>query len=87
MSESDGMPVTSSYKCKRCKGLVISDIFICEGSYWMNGLRCVNCGWVKLEEKVVSHANKTKDRGVNKLDELQLYRTRSGRFINSSNSL
>ena len=69
--------ITSSCRCPKCKGLLIDDIFLCEASYWMGGLRCVNCGWVKLQEKVISYANQTKDRRVDKLDELQLYRTRS----------
>lgn len=53
-------------KCPRCQGLVISDIFLCESSYWVNGLRCLNCGWVKLQKKVIDYASQTKARGVDK---------------------
>ena len=62
--------------CPRCQGLVVGDTFLCETSYWINGLRCVNCGWVKLEEKAIYYAGQTKTRRVNELDELELYRTR-----------
>lgn len=63
-------------KCPRCKGLVVSDKVLSEFMYWVNMLRCVNCGWVKSEE-VTPYAVKTENRRTNKLDELQLYRTRS----------
>lgn len=64
-------------KCHRCNGLVVSDIFLCESSYWMGGLRCVNCGWIQLQEKVIGYANQTKARRNDELAELQLYRSRS----------
>lgn len=71
--------------CGKCKGLFVSDLFLCD-DYWINGIRCVNCGNVKLNEKVIIHANQTKDNRVNKLDELQLYRARSrGTKRNSHN--
>lgn len=74
MPGSDGMQTTSS--CPKCKGLWIPDIFLCD-NYWIDGIRCVNCGKVKLNEKAIIHANQTKGNRANKLDELQLYRTRS----------
>lgn len=77
MSKLDGTQITSSYRCPRCKGLVVNDLVLCETSYWLNGLRCVNCGWVKLPEKVADYAFKTRDRQSNKLDELELYKIRS----------
>lgn len=44
----DGMRVTSSCKCIRCKGFVVAEtIYSIED--WLsrvNQLRCVNCGWV-----------------------------------------
>jgi len=64
-------------KCPRCQGLVVEDKFLCEASYWMGGVRCVNCGWVHLKEKVIDYAFKEKAGRTNKLDELELYRTRS----------
>jgi hypothetical protein len=67
--------ITSSCKCPKCKGLIVDDVVLCEASYWMAVLRCINCGWVKLQEKV-SYANQTKDRRTNRMDELELYRTR-----------
>lgn len=74
-------------KCSRCKGLVISDTFLCETSYWMEGFRCVNCGWVRLNKEVKEYASQTKDNRVNKLDELELYRTRSRGVKRSSHSI
>lgn len=79
MSKSDGTLITSSCnRCLRCKGLLVSDIFLCDSTNWLRGLRCVNCGWVKIqEEEVKVYANKEKDRGTNKTDELELYKIRS----------
>ena len=74
-TQLENKPITSS--CPRCKGLVVDDAFLCETSYWIGGLRCVNCGWVKLQEKVINYAFKKKAGRVDKLDELELYRTRS----------
>jgi hypothetical protein len=33
--------------CIRCRGLLVVDYFysICG---WLKGIRCVNCGWVKM---------------------------------------
>lgn len=65
-------------RCPKCKGLLVDDLVLAENAYWLEGLRCINCGWVKLEEKVVNYANQTKDRRVNKrVDELELYKIRS----------
>lgn len=75
MKKLDGMPTTSSCKCTRCDGLLISDIVLSELMYWIHITRCVNCGWVKLRE-VSSNADTTKSRRTNKLDELELYRSR-----------
>lgn len=35
--------------CIRCKGLVVKDYvsFFC---IWIQQLRCLNCGWIKLED-------------------------------------
>ena len=74
MLESDGMQTISS--CPRCKGLIIKDKVLAESMYWVGMLRCINCGWIQLEE-VLPYAIKTENRRTNKLDELQLYRTRS----------
>lgn len=62
--------------CPRCKGLVVNDNVLAENAYWLDSLRCVNCGWVKLEEKVIKYAYQAKDRRTNRMDELELYRTR-----------
>jgi hypothetical protein len=75
MSELDGTPITSSCKCPKCNGLLVDDIFLCEASYWMGGVRCVNCGLVRLNKEVKGYANQTKDRRVDK--ELELYKIRS----------
>lgn len=66
--------ITSSCKCPRCQGLVVDDILLCEVSYWMGVLRCVNCGWVKLQEKITTYVNREKPKQV---DELELYKIRS----------
>lgn len=63
-------------KCPKCKGFVVEDTTLAESAYWVLSLRCINCGWVKLNEKVLSYANQTKDRGIDRVDELELYRTR-----------
>ena len=36
-------------ECIRCKGLVILDYidYLC---VWLKQLRCLNCGWTKLED-------------------------------------
>lgn len=72
--------------CPRCKGLVLGDTFLNESCYWMHGLRCINCGWIKWlsMEKVGNNDNKTKNRRNDKYSELELYRDRSGRAKYSS---
>lgn len=75
-------------KCPRCQGLIIDDMFLCETYCWLYGFRCVNCGWVKLQDKVIDYANnKTAGGSVNRMDELELYRTRSRRFINNRDNV
>lgn len=64
-------------RCSKCKGLLVSDMFLDDSSYWLSGMRCVNCGSVKLDEKVISNAYKETNRRVDRMDELELYRTRS----------
>lgn len=76
-----------NYRCPRCNGLIVPDTFLCETSYWLDGLRCVNCGWVKLKEKAINYACKETTRRVNKLDELELYRSRSRGTKCSSHSI
>lgn len=64
--------------CTRCKGLVINDEFHYI-TQWIRVERCLNCGYVKFnEQKVINYdtANQTKDRGTNRMDELELYRAR-----------
>lgn len=39
----------SKNECARCKGLVVLDYFN-NLFRWLRGVRCVNCGWVKLLE-------------------------------------
>jgi hypothetical protein len=34
-------------KCPKCEGLVVADNFQ-HLFRWLRGLRCVNCGWIKL---------------------------------------
>lgn len=65
--------------CPKCKGLVLGDTFLNESCYWMHGLRCVNCGWVKWlsMERVGTNDSKIKNRKVNNIDELELYKIRS----------
>ena len=77
MSKLDGTLITSS--CSKCKGLLVPDAVPCETGYWLYGVRCINCGASKLNEKIQTYVNQTKDRRTNKPDELELYRTRSGR--------
>lgn len=64
-------------RCLKCKGLLVEDEFSFY-SQWLPGVRCLNCGQVKVdEEKVTSYyANQTKARGSVLMDEFQLYRTR-----------
>jgi hypothetical protein len=66
----------SSYRCSKCEGLIVRDTVLSELMYWINMLRCVNCGKVQLEE-VIPYAVKTENRRTNKLDELELYKTRN----------
>lgn len=74
--------------CEKCKtGFVITDLFI-QDNQWLPGYRCINCGWMKIDEtKVKHHANKETARRPNKLDELELYRTRSRNTQRSSHSI
>lgn len=69
-------------KCKKCQGLVVEDSFRQEDR-WLPGFRCVNCGHIKIDEEKVKYANQKTNRRINKLDELELYRTR-GRYIERS---
>jgi hypothetical protein len=63
-------------KCDKCSGCIVQDTFSLNFQ-WIPGTRCLNCGRVKFaEEKVEQHADKTKDRGTDRMDELELYRTR-----------
>lgn len=39
-----------SCKCIRCKGFVILDHVNYLSSVWLKELRCINCGWTKVEE-------------------------------------
>jgi len=86
MLELDGTLTTLSYKCPKCKGLLVKDSVLSEFMYWLDMLRCVNCGWIKTLE-VRPHAIKTKNRRTNRMDELELYRTRSRGFKRDSNSV
>jgi hypothetical protein len=85
MLKSDGMQTISS--CNRCKGLLIQDTVLAESGYWINCLRCINCGWVWLSKKVIYYANQTKDRRIDRVDELELYRTRRRNPKCRSNSI
>jgi len=73
-------------RCPKCKGLVVVDSILSESMYWMDILRCVNCGRVTSKE-VVSYAIKTEDKRTNRMDELELYRTRSRGTKCSSNTI
>jgi hypothetical protein len=83
MLELDGTQDTLN--CKRCNGLVVPDKFICQFQ-WIEGIRCVNCGYVKLKE-VLFNVSKTRYNNPNKSSELELYRTRSRRVKRCSNNL
>ena len=37
-------------KCMRCKGLVVLDYIDYLSSMWLKQLRCLNCGWIKVED-------------------------------------
>lgn len=37
-----------SKACVRCAGFVVLDYFYSVNE-WIKGLRCINCGWAKLE--------------------------------------
>lgn len=76
MGKLDGMrDILSCEKCYRCNGLLVSDKFVCQFQ-WIDGIRCVNCGWVKLKE-VLYNVSKPKTGNTDKQSELELYRTRS----------
>jgi hypothetical protein len=63
-------------KCPKCNGCVVRDTFSFS-SQWVPGVRCLNCGRIEFdEEKVKQYADQTKDRGTDRMDELELYRTR-----------
>lgn len=34
-------------RCPKCKGLIVRDSFL-HFCTWLLGIRCVNCGWVKI---------------------------------------
>lgn len=36
-------------RCNKCKGLIILD-YISWYTIWLKQLRCLNCGWTKLED-------------------------------------
>jgi uncharacterized Zn finger protein len=72
--------------CSKCKGLVVLDVVLSESMYWIDMLRCVNCGKVQLNE-AINYASKTKAKRINKLGELELYRSRSRNIKRSSNIL
>jgi hypothetical protein len=74
-------------RCPKCQGLVVEDTFICEEGYWLSGGRCVNCGKVYLKENAINYTFKNKIGQVNKLDYLQLYRTRSRGIKRGSHSM
>ena len=61
--------------CKRCNGLLVPDKFICQFQ-WIDCIRCVNCGYVKLKE-VLYNVSKPKSINADRQSELELYRTRS----------
>lgn len=85
MSKSDGILVTSSCRCDKCNGLLVEDVSLSDQFYWIYSIRCVNCGKVTLGKEVI-HATK-KDRRINRMDEFQLYRTRSRDIKRSSHSI
>lgn len=89
MLKLDGTPITLSCRCSKCKGLIVEDNTLDENAYWVHILRCVNCGkvWVKLNEKVINYAYQTKDRRTDRMDELELYRTRRRNPKCHSNSI
>jgi Zn ribbon nucleic-acid-binding protein len=61
--------------CPKCKGLLVREMLYTDASIKVPEVHCVNCGWMQLGSKEeIEHANKTKDRRINKLDELELYR-------------
>ncbi len=47
--QSQSQQKSKKNECKRCKGLVVLDYFH-SLFRWLRGVRCVNCGWVKLLE-------------------------------------
>lgn len=53
MLKSDGMQGilnTETNNCPRCRGFIVSDMFVTE-VILLAGMRCINCGWVKLDEE------------------------------------
>lgn len=60
--------------CPRCKGLVVEHS-IYHMSTMLPGVRCVNCGWIKIDEqKVRNNAARARNRSLDKLGSLQLSR-------------
>ena len=50
MLKQVGTQTTLNCECIRCKGLVVLDYISYFSSIWLKELRCVNCGWVKVED-------------------------------------
>lgn len=43
-------PPHKSNVCIKCAGLVVLDYCLSSLCEWVRHLRCINCGWVGLEE-------------------------------------
>ena len=37
-------------RCKKCEGLLVDSLYLSNSFYWVKGIRCINCGWVRLGE-------------------------------------
>jgi len=69
--------------CPKCKGLIVKDVVLSKSYYWMDILRCVNCGLVKPCNSEAEAYEKA--RRADKLDELELCRAGGGSVKRDSN--